>query len=173
MLAELEETTAGPKAGWDGVGPDSVPGSRAAGCRVSGAAWHATRARAEKPSIAVPIRCAIFRTPGPSLTLGAGRPYHSFSQSVSRQSKGVGQLLAGTGNGHERTRPARPGWHNHSKKPASSSPRYFFAPTASMSTPNPGASSTSIIESVTTCFGSPMTMSSHQGSEALGYSKAM
>ncbi len=60
-----------------------------------------------------------------------------------------------------------------SKKSVSSSSRYFFAPSGSMSRPSPGASSTSIMESLTISSGSPMTISSHQGSEALGYSKAM
>ena len=60
-----------------------------------------------------------------------------------------------------------------SKKPASSSRRYFFAPSTSMSRPRPGASNKSTIEFFTICLGNPMTMSVHHGSEALGYSKAI
>ena len=60
-----------------------------------------------------------------------------------------------------------------SKKPASSSLRCFLAASASMSRPSPGASSRSTMLSLTICDGRPMTRSSHQGSEALGYSKAM
>ena len=60
-----------------------------------------------------------------------------------------------------------------SKKPASSSRRYFLAASASISRPRPGASSKSTMLSFTICAGRPITKSSHQGSEALGYSKAM
>ena len=59
-----------------------------------------------------------------------------------------------------------------SKKPASSSLRYFLAPSASISSPSPGASSKSTMLSFTILAGKPMTRSSHQGSEALGYSNA-
>lgn len=60
-----------------------------------------------------------------------------------------------------------------SKKPASSSPRYFLAASASISRPSPGASSSSTMLSFTICDGRPITRSSHQGSEALGYSNAI
>ncbi len=60
-----------------------------------------------------------------------------------------------------------------SKKPASSSLRYLLAASASISRPSPGASNRSTMLSFTICGGKPITKSSHQGSEAVGYSKAM
>ena len=64
-------------------------------------------------------------------------------------------------------------WRVQSKKPASSSLRYLLAPSASISRPSPGASSRSTMLSFTICGGRPITRSSHQGSEAVGYSNAM
>jgi hypothetical protein len=61
-----------------------------------------------------------------------------------------------------------------SKKPASSSRRCRRAASGSMSRPRPGPGRRSTIESLTIRpEGRPVTISSHQGSEALGYSKAM